>query len=239
MQPRSTLSETEAGKSSSMSRREAEIELGRKRFNERHDAKDRKVAIKEVDEAEAERRKELEEAANRDDAATKRERDRAGAEVIDQAQTELEAVQHLADQEETVITREDEDELERLLGNADPAAAQAVTKSLVEAQAINQPTPLAAAKGQDVSKPLNTSGRADEDVALDRQGLPEDRHTPKTQAQASKVAKGKVPAPKEVVGPGKVVNDDDPSTVKAVKVARAQPDSILDDGDLDDGDLDD
>lgn len=145
--------------------------------------------------------------------------DRAGAEVIDQAQTMLEAVQHMEDREFKIMTLEHEQMVEQELPRDGDATNATVAQ--VEFQAVNQPTPLAnAIEGQDTeNKPLNTSGMEERFLSQDRIPVPADRHVPKTQEQASKLSKPKVPPAKKVV---KADNTKD-----AVEVFNAADDDVL------------
>lgn len=180
----------------------AEIEAGRARVAELHDAKDFKRLQRDAEvalEEDMERRRQLyEEVSSVGDKAAL---DRAGAEVADQAQTELEAVLHLGDRVEKVVTNERQTTLERLEGDADTTEATLITVDHVTAQAVNQPTILAHDDGQNTEeRPLNTSGFPDEVLSPSLQ-VPEDRVVPKTRKRAEAVARGKVPPTEEIVRP--------------------------------------
>lgn len=220
-------------------RRELELRAGRARVEERSRAmvdagrlegkqfdralRDAELSLREDDE----KRLRL-----LDTAATfnKVEADRAGAEVIDQAQTELEAVQHIADRNEPILDYRREAIIEKLQGDADPKAAEQVTTDVVTAQAVNQPTVLANNAGvETVDVPLNASTLRDHELALARTVVPDDKHVPKTRKQAEKVARGKVPPATKVVKEQAVVTQDDPEKNEAVQIVRAASDDILGD----------
>lgn len=152
--------------------------------------------------------------------------DRAASEVADQAQTTLEAALHYGDRRDRfpdepritaagvavpenhtqgrIQTRAQQRAIEELEG-VDTELVHETTKAMVRAQAVGQPTPLAAARG------LPTQGRAlnisaFEDVELDTVNeprvIPTDRMTPKTPEQAEEYADARTPAPEQVVKPG-------------------------------------
>src|SRR4051812_25057325 len=142
-------------------RREAEMNLGKQRTHEA--LKNLKVDDRELKRLQQANREQLEEDEQRradvagESLADKAERDRAGAEVIDQAQTQLEAVGHLKDREEKVLSYDQQRAVEELDGT-DNKGAEAITTDLTTAQAVNQPTVLAANAGQDTeNQPLNTT----------------------------------------------------------------------------------
>jgi hypothetical protein len=216
-------------------RRRAEMEAGRSRvvermqssqvddpnFNDRVKAAERQ--LKEDDK----RREELFNAEGLNGQAV---HDRAGAEVIDQAQTELEAMGHAADRVEKIITWPQQLEMERQEGNADPDLATTITTHHVTAQAVNQPTVLANEAGIETEgRPLNTtlgpSGASfsDEALALDRQEAPSDKVVPKTRKAAEKVAKGKVPHARKLVKEQAVVTQYDPDKNEAIDAVRRAP----------------
>lgn len=210
----------------------AELQAGRNRFAERANfpgnPTDLGAHVKRADQernADEERRRGLLYATPIYDQAT---RDIAGAEVADQAQTELEALQHLADRNEPIIDFRRERLIERQQGDADPAAATATTMDHITAQAVNQPTVLAHEAGQNTEdQPLNTSGRADNTLALDRQQKPSDAAVPKTRAQAVRVAKGKTPPAAKVVKEQAVVTQDDPEKNEAVAIVAKVPNDVM------------
>jgi hypothetical protein len=217
-------------------RRKMEMEAGRRRVQERMSAagqkssefKDHFKRAEDEIKADEERRERL---FNDTPAIDKAEADRAGAEVADQAQTQLEAVQHLADRNEPIIDFRRERIIERLEGDADPRGAEEVTRDLVTAQAVHQPTPMASMKGLETEdRPLNNSDFRDEELALDRVTTPDDQHAPKTEEQAREVAAAKVPETEAVVvagwhlGPG-----DNPEKVEqVVDLVRSADDLVLD-----------
>lgn len=128
--------------------------------------------------------------------------DRAGAEVADQAQTQLEAALHLADREEKIVTGFQQEAAEKL-ESVDVDGVQQASEEAIVAQAINQPTPLANERGLPTEgRPLNTSDFADDELELTRVETPEDRMTPKTKDQAEDFAVARNPDPREVVRPG-------------------------------------
>jgi hypothetical protein len=211
--------------------REEEMKRGREAVSSRMarggGVKDFARMKKEADarlEEDEERRKLILE--NPEVAADKALRDIAGAAVQDQAQTLHEAILHLADREEPILDFRRQravDELED--ETVDLQAARDVTTDMVRAQAVNQPTVLASEEGQETEdKPLNTTLFADSELSFDRVVLPPDELTPKNVEQADEAAEGMVPSPEQVVGDGKVSNDDYPETVEAVEVFEAAPD---------------
>lgn len=138
-------------------------------------------------------------------------RDRSGAEIVDQAQTQLEALGHLADREERILTLDQQLAMERFEGPVDPEEAEAMSADAVTAQAVNQPTVLA-----------NNAGIPTEDRALNKTGLPvaqsevpSERHVPKTRQRAEKIAKGKVPPIQKAVRPGWHGDKNGPTDVTA------------------------
>jgi hypothetical protein len=228
-------------------RRQAELDAGRARFEELSgnlDGAQKRQMLKrgEDEHRESEEHRQSIYGAQKE-AVSKAERDRAGAEVQDQSQTELEAVLHLADRNEPIIDMRRQTVIERLEDDADAGAAQELTTDHVTAQAVNQPTVLANERGQETEKqPLNTTlgvagqGIPDEHLANDQIEMPTARETPKTRAAAVKVAKGKVPPTQKVVRHGATTNDPDPKTVDkgAVPVMRSASNDILSDASDDD-----
>lgn len=192
--------------------RAAEIDTGRARFMERHKSShDIKKLLKEADHVESEEKKRLKTVA--EGVFSNPVRDRAQAEIIDQAQTELEAVQHLADRERKIITLAQELEVEALEGDADPKAATEVTTDLVTAQAVNQPTVLANERGiKTEDRPLNLTHFADHELSAGTI-IPSEEIVPKTRKSAEHIAKVKVPATEDVVKP--VVTHEDADEVIA------------------------
>jgi hypothetical protein len=210
-------------------RRKAEIEAGRERFLER--SKLAEISSKEVHaqqkigdmqlNEDLQRRDEI---LNAEPDYSKAARDRAGAEIVDQAQTALEAVQHLADQEDRILTVEQELAIEALTHpNADPDRATAITTDMVTAQAVNQPTVLANNEGQNTEdQPLNNGPFSDAELSQ-ATPIPDEKHVPKTAARARLIAKKKVPDASEVVVPGwhqPDHNENENVAVDAVKAAR-------------------
>lgn len=128
--------------------------------------------------------------------------DRAGAEVADQAQTQLEAALHLADREEKITTAFQQEAAEKL-ESVDVGEVRQASEEAIVAQAVNQPTPLANERGLPTEgRPLNVSDFADDELELARVITPEDRMTPKTMEQAEDFAVARNPDPREVVRPG-------------------------------------
>lgn len=227
-------------------RRKAELDAGRARFDERSQGVDAKVRTQMLRRGEDEHRESEDHRkavyGEQEDAVAKRERDRSGAEVQDQAQTQLEALLHLANREEPIIDMRRQTLIERLEGDADPGEAEDLTTDHVTAQAVNQPTVLANERGQETeNQPLNTTigmagtDRPDEHLAQDQVKMPTDRETPKTRSDAEKVARGKVPPVEKVVRAGATTNDPDPKTVDkgAVPIVRSAASDILGDADED------
>jgi hypothetical protein len=207
--------------------RQAEIQAGRDRVHETmgrmHDTKHYSEIKKRADaqiKEDEERRHQLLTAPGLGDRARL---DRAGAEVADQAQTELEAVTHFADRRHRIILGEHSNAVERLEHeDADPKLATQTTLNEVTAQAVNQPTPLANEQGRDtIDRPLNNTLFLDHELELDRPGItPEDRHVPKTREQAEEVARVRVPDAEQVVRPGW---HQDQNTTEPVAVATTDP----------------
>jgi len=199
--------------------REAELAAGRERFNERHSSDE--DSAKFLEEAEKQRQEDEERRASLLEAGglgNQAERDRAGAEVGDQAQTMLEGIKHLADREETIFTRQQDQEAEALIGRADPETAHEIATEMTIAQAVNQPTPLANDAGQETEdRPLNLTTFEDRVLALT--AIPEEKHVPKTRSRAKQIAEMKVP-PAE-----KIVHED--NLDDAVEVVAATPDEAL------------
>lgn len=138
-------------------------------------------------------------------------RDRSGAEIVDQAQTQLEALGHLADREERITTLDQQLAMERFEGPVDPGEAEAMSADAVTAQAVNQPTVLA-----------NNAGIPTEDRALNKTGLPvaqsevpSERHVLKTRKRAEKIALEKVPPIQKAVRPGWHGDKNEPTDVTA------------------------
>jgi hypothetical protein len=152
--------------------------------------------------------------------------DRAGACVQDQAQTALEAVLHLADQEEPIIDLRRQRAVETLEDNTvDLGLAQEVTLETVRAQAVNQPVPLANEEGKETEfEPVTGPGAEGFAVNNDAVVLPPDELTPKTVAQAEEAAEGLVPDVERMIGDGKVSNDLDPASVESIDIFEAAPD---------------
>jgi hypothetical protein len=128
--------------------------------------------------------------------------DRAGAEVADQAQTQLEAALHLADRDDRITTAFQQEAAERL-ESVDVGEVAKASEEAIVAQAVNQPTPLANERGLPTEgRPLNVSDFSDDELELARVETPEDRMTPKTTAQAEDFAVARNPDPEQVVRPG-------------------------------------
>lgn len=185
--------------------REAELNAGRQRIQERLDRSDNdqkrtmRDAFKRADEERKQDDERREKVLNAPGIADTAALDRAGAEIVDQAQTELEAIGHLYDRREKVTTVGQQWELEALEGHADPEAATEAATDAVTAQAVNQPTVLANNAGIPTEdRALNTTGFA----AVDPLPIPEERHVPKNRRRAEKIAQQKVPSAGEVVKPG-------------------------------------
>lgn len=219
------------------SRREAELAAGRRRVEDRSaalikagraDGKQIERSFKDAQRGLDEDLKKREELLDTAKSFTQREADRAGAEVIDQAQTELEAVGHLANNDEPILDYRRQANVERLKDGADPQAATEITTDVVTAQAVNQPTVLANDAGKETEgRPLNVTDQPDSALALNIQQTPEDKHVPKTQAKARKTAKAKVPPAEKVVKEQAVVTQDKPEKNEAVEIVRKAPDDAL------------
>lgn len=202
-----------------MTQREAELNAGRQRISERMeraenaDRKGLQRLFKDADRELKEDERRREEILNATGIEEQAVLDRAGAEVADQAQTQLEALGHLADSAERITSVLQQLEMERLEGNADPGAATEMAVDATTAQAVNQPTVLA-----------NNAGLPTEDRALNTTGLttvaplpvPEERHVPKTRKRAEQIARNKVPPAEELVRPG-WHGDKNPPTEETVR----------------------
>src|SRR5215207_5614881 len=190
-------------------RRLAEMETGRARLRELsqtagHDEKALAKVMKNADEAIKEDERRRDELLNfRPINAA--DRDRAGAEVADQAQTELEAILHTADRAEPILTSEHQIAVEELdHPDVDTKRAEVLTTDMVTAQAVNQPVVLANERGVDTeSKPMNPHG-FEEDIIDPRMftQMPEEKHVPRTRAKAEKISRHKVPRAEAVVVDG-------------------------------------
>jgi hypothetical protein len=207
--------------------RRAEMDAGRARLQELHDAAgikdpDFKNRLKDSDETVKEdeaRRHELLTFA----PGSQAERDRAGAEVADQAQTELEAVLHFADRQEQIIAGEHQSQVERLdhrTVNIDKA--EQTTTDAVTAQAVNQPVVLAHPDGYDTAKPLNPQDMEEHLIPDRLVRAPSERYAPRTREKAEKVSRHKVPRVEQVVKQGwhEGKGPDPDAAVKAVRAAK-------------------
>ena len=190
-------------------RRFAEMEAGRARLREIAQAAghDEKLLNKRIKDAEEEIK---EDERRRDELLNFRptniaDRDRAGAEVADQAQTELEAILHTADRAEPILTSPHQIAVEELEHpDVDTKRAEVLTTDMVTAQAVNQPVVLANERGVDTeSKPMNPHG-FEEDIIDPRMftQMPEEKHVPRTRAKAEKISRHKVPRAEAVVVDG-------------------------------------
>lgn len=219
-----------------MAKREAEMQAGREKVAQNMAAS--RLAREQADqlfrhaderlkEDEAQRERILDTSV----AVDKREHDQAGAEVIDQAQTALEAVQHLADRQEPILDFRRANRVERLVDpTVDTAAAQELVTDHVTAQAVNQPTVLASEQGEEtVGRPLNYSGGdfTDQELALASLPTPKDKHVPKTRPQAEDIAREKVPETERVVKEAAIVSDQALHRNEAIDIVRAAPDEAL------------
>lgn len=218
-----------------MAQREAEMNAGREKVMQNMAASDlAQRQAKDLIRAADERLKEDEEQRLRildtSVAVDKREHDQAGAEVIDQAQTALEAVQHLADRQEPIIDFRRANRVERLEDpTVDTEAARQLVTDHVTAQAVNQPTILASEMGQETEgRPLNYGGvYSDDELALAVLPTPKDKHVPKTREQAEEIAALKVPETERVVKEAAIVSDDALHRNEAIDIVRETPDIAL------------
>src|SRR5215207_10783678 len=190
-------------------RRFAEMEAGRARLREIAQAAghDEKLLNKRIKDAEEEIK---EDERRRDELLNFRptniaDRDRAGAEVADQAQTELEAILHTADRAEPILTAPHQIAVEELdHPDVDTKRAEVLTTDMVTAQAVNQPVVLANERGVDTeSKPMNPHD-FEEDIIDPRMftQIPEEKHVPRTRQKAEKISRHKIPRAEEVVVDG-------------------------------------
>lgn len=190
-------------------RRQDEMEAGRARLREiaqaaGHDDKILNKRIKDAEEVIKEDEKRRHELLNfRPTNAV--DRDRAGAEVADQAQTELEAILHTADRAEPILTSAHQIAVEELdHPDVDTKRAEDLTTDMVTAQAVNQPVVLANERGVDTeSKPMNPHD-FEEDIIDPRMftQMPEEKHVPRTRGKAEKISRHKIPRAEEVVVDG-------------------------------------
>lgn len=216
--------------------RQAEIEAGRARLREMHNFRERSA------EDEGQREQDIDAALQEDErlryerltamgTADKAKLDRAASEVVDQAQTQLEAALHFGDRRDRfpeepritaagvavpenhvqgrIQTRSQQRAIEDLAfdnpDNVNMDLVQETTRQIIMAQAVAQPTPLANARGLPTEgRALNISEFAD--VELDSvhraEAIPTDRMTPKTPEQAEQFASERTPWPADVVKPG-------------------------------------
>ena len=189
-------------------RRLAEMEAGRARLRELtqaagHDEKALAKAMKNADEVIKEDERRRDELLNfRPINAA--DRDRAGAEVADQAQTELEAILHTADRAEPILTSEHQIAVEELdHPDVDTKRAEVLTTDMVTAQAVNQPVVLANEQGVDTeSKPMNPHNFDESLIDTRLVTMPEEKHVPRTRKKAEKVSRNKVPRADAVVVDG-------------------------------------
>jgi len=189
-------------------RRLAEMEAGRARLRELsqaagHDEKALAKVMKNADEAVKEDERRRDELLNfRPINAV--DRDRAGAEVADQAQTELEAILHTADRAEPILTSEHQIAVEELdHPDVDTKRAEVLTTDMVTAQAVNQPVVLANEQGVDTeSKPMNPQNFDESLIDTRLVTMPEEKHVPRTRKKAEKVSRNKVPRADVVVVDG-------------------------------------
>ncbi len=189
-------------------RRQAEMEAGRARLRELsqaagHDEKSLAKRMKDADEAIKEDERRRDELLNfRPINAV--DRDRAGAEVADQAQTELEAIIHTADRAEPILTAEHQIAVEELdHPDVDTKRAEVLTTDMVTAQAVNQPVVLANEQGVDTeAKPMNPQNFDESLIDTRLVTIPEEKHVPRTRKKAEKVSRHKIPKAEEVVVDG-------------------------------------
>jgi hypothetical protein len=189
-------------------RRREELEAGRARLREvaqaaGHDESDLNKRLKEADKVIKEDEKRRDELLQLRPIDTT-DRDRAGAEVADQAQTELEAIIHLADRAEVILTAPHQIAVEELdHPDVDTKRAEAITTDMVTAQAVNQPVVLANERGVDTeSKPMNSGDWPEERINTRLVTMPEEKHAPRTRKKAEKVSRHKIPRAEEVVVDG-------------------------------------
>lgn len=219
-----------------MSQREAELRAGREKVLQNASASE--LAKKEADRLVREADERIKDDMLRRElildtsvAMDKTEHDRAGAEIIDQAQTALEAIQHLADRQEPIIDMRRANRVERLEDETvDTTGAQELVTDFVTAQAVNQPTILAEQRGvETVGRPLNNTDGVftDEELALAALPTPKDKHVPKTREQAESIASDKVPPVERMVKEAGIVSDYAPERNEAIDLVRAAPDEAL------------
>jgi hypothetical protein len=208
--------------------RQAEMEAGRARLQELHKSAghkdaDLKHVFSEADKVIKDDEKRREELLMFQ-PGNQAERDRAGAEVADQAQTELEAVLHNADRQTQIIASAHQIAVEELdHSDVDTGKAEELTTDMVTAQAVNQPVVLANERGEDTeNKPPNPHA-FDESLIPDRLvTMPEEKYTPRTRAKAEKVSRHKVPRTETVVRDGwhEGKGEDPNAAIKAVHAAK-------------------
>jgi hypothetical protein len=189
-------------------RRREELEAGRARLREvakaaGHDESDLNRRLKEADKVIKEDEKRRDELLQLRPIDTV-DRDRAGAEVADQAQTELEAIIHLADRAEPILTAAHQIAVEELdHPDVDTKRAEDLTTDMVTAQAVNQPVVLANERGVDTeAKPINAGDWPEDKINTRLVSMPDEKHVPRTRAKAEKVSRHKIPRAKEVVVDG-------------------------------------
>jgi hypothetical protein len=187
--------------------RQAEMAAGRARLAELHKTaghaeKDLHRRFRDADEEIKEDERRREELLNFR-PGNKEERDRAGAEVADQAQTELEAVLHNADRHDTIISSEHQVAVEELdHPDVDTGLARDVTTDMVTAQSVNQPVVLDSEAGKDTTKPPNPHDFDESLIDPRLVTMPEEKFTPRTRKKAEWVSRKKVPNPETVLVDG-------------------------------------
>lgn len=219
-----------------MAKREAEMAAGREKVEQNMAASDlakeqAQRLFREADERLKEDEEQRQRILDTSVAVDKREHDQAGAEVIDQAQTALEAVQHLADRQEVIVDFRRANRVDRLEDpTVDTKAAQDLVTDHVTAQAVNQPTVLANEQGAETeNRPLNYSHGdfTDEELAIASLPTPKDKHVPKTREMAEQIAREKVPETERVVKEAAIVSDQALHRNEAIDIVREAPDEAL------------
>lgn len=207
----------------------AELSVGRARLEELsknredHDEKDFKRRLRDADEQIKEDERRRDELLNAAPMAAGADRDRAGAEVADQAQSELESVIHNADRQERILTAGHSISVELLEHpTVDMGKAEQQSMDLTTAQAVNQPVVLAEQAGEDTSKVLNPDGWPEERIDERLVAIPPEKYTPRSRKKAEELARKKTPDAETVVREGwhEGKGPDPDAAVKAVRKAR-------------------
>jgi hypothetical protein len=213
--------------------RQAEIEAGRQRFQERSGQQKGEVDTARLTRDADEQQKEDEkrrEAIYNPEIVNKREHDFAGSTLVDASQTMLEAYMHAADRVKKITTVADMRALEAFkFEGAKPEDAEKEAELQVTVMAEGQPTVLANERGEETEgRPRNASRDfTDEELALGRLGMPSDIATPKTKRQARKRAGENIPPARQVLKEAAIVSDLSMEPNEAVEIVKGMDDEVI------------